>query len=185
MRLRRRWRGRGRSAYGSTDAVTRSMAEDAQQAQQQQPSSPIVHVGLDEAGSLTAPTPLFTMAIVVTFQPESVRYLIRRVAKRSGKRLSRLRKAASELKWNNASQRIRSQVVRRLGQADVEVFALTVMKMGRRIEDAPENFVILACEKNRKRNPQAGTLQPREGMGRVDKPPSCQAWTYVPFPFEV
>lgn len=106
----------------------------------------IVHAGLDEAGSLTAGALLFSMAIVVTSQPETVRNLIRRAALRSGKRLRRRRKAASELKWSNASQRIRTQVLRRLAQAEVEILTLTVLKAGRRIEDTPENYAILVCE---------------------------------------
>ena len=34
----------------------------------------------------------------------------------------------------------------RLAEADVELFALTVLKGGRRIEDTPENYACLACE---------------------------------------
>ncbi len=106
----------------------------------------IVHAGLDEAGSLSASTPLFTMAVVITPRPHIVTNLISRVALRSGKRLKRVRKPASELKWRNASQRIRSGVLTRIAQADLDIFTLTVRKQGRRIEDTPENYAILACE---------------------------------------
>jgi hypothetical protein len=106
----------------------------------------IVQAGLDESGSLTAATPLFTLAAVVTPQADALRHLIRRAALRSGKRLRRSRKAASELKWSNASQRIRDRVLTSLAKAQVEIFALTVLKGGRRINDTPENYAILACE---------------------------------------
>ena len=106
----------------------------------------IVHAGLDEAGSLSAATPLFTIAIVITPRPHTVAHLISRAAMRSGKRLKRLRKSASELKWRNASQRVRSGVLTRLAQADVAIFTLTIRKQGRRIKDTPENYAILTCE---------------------------------------
>ncbi len=106
----------------------------------------IVHVGLDESGSLTSTMPLFVMAAVITHRPEVVRNLIRRTALRSGKRLKRQRKAASELKWHNASQRIRQGVLNNLLQAEVAIFLLTVRKRGRRIKDTPENYAILTCE---------------------------------------
>jgi len=106
----------------------------------------IVYIGLDECGSLTANTPLFTMAAVLTSHPEQVRNLIKRAVLHSGKRLKRLRKAASEMKWRSASQRIRSQVLTRLAQADVEIFTLTVHRAGRHIADTPEHYAILVCE---------------------------------------
>ncbi len=106
----------------------------------------IVYAGLDESGSLTADRPFFSMAVVVTPDPLSLRYLIRRAASRSGKRLGRPLKDAAEIKWSNASQRIRALALAELAEADVELFALTVLKGGRRIEDTPENYGILACE---------------------------------------
>ncbi len=112
--------------------------------QTQTPS--IVHAGLDESGSLTATTPLFVMAVVIVSRPEALQNLIKRVALRSGKRLKRQRKAAPELKWHNASQRIRQGVLNRLAQAEIAIFTLTVRKGGRRIEDTPENYAILVCE---------------------------------------
>lgn len=86
------------------------------------------------------------MAAVITPRPYTVTNLISRAAMRSGKRLKRLRKSASELKWRNASQRIRSGVLTRLAQADVTIFALTIRKQGRRIGDTPKNYAILTCE---------------------------------------
>ena len=106
----------------------------------------IVHAGLDEAGSLSAATQLFTVATVITPRPYTVVNLIDRVALRSGKRLKRIRKSASELKWRNASQRIRSGVLTRLAQVDAEIFTLTVRKQRRRIKDTPENYAVLTCE---------------------------------------
>jgi hypothetical protein len=90
--------------------------------------------------------PVFVMAVVVAARPDALRNLIRRAALRSGKRLDRPAKNASELKWSNASQRIRSAVLAELAEADVELFALTVDKGNRRIEDTPENYGILVCE---------------------------------------
>ena len=86
------------------------------------------------------------MAVLVTAQPEALRNIVRRAALRSGKRLKRQRKRASELKWSNASQRIRRTVLSRLAEADVEIFTLTIRKEGRRIADTPLSYAILACE---------------------------------------
>ena len=86
------------------------------------------------------------MAVIVTSDPLSLRHLIRRAASRSGKRLGRSLKNAAEIKWNNASQRIRVLALTELAKTDAELFALTVLKDGRRIEDTPENYGILACE---------------------------------------
>jgi hypothetical protein len=62
------------------------------------------------------------MAVLVTAQPEALRNIVRRAVLRSGKRLKRQRKRASELKWSNASQRIRRAVLSGLAEADVEIF---------------------------------------------------------------
>ena len=106
----------------------------------------IVHAGLDESGSLTADSAYFCIAVVITPHPLSLRHLIRRAASRSGKRLGRQIKEAAEIKWSNASQRIRALALAGLADAEVELFALTISKEGRRIEDTPENYGILACE---------------------------------------
>ena len=102
--------------------------------------------GLDEAGSLTGPTAWFSMALVVTKQPEGLRSIVPRAALRSGKRIRRQRKRPPELKWNNASLRIRRAVLSSLAGADVEIFALTIRKEGRRIADTPLNYTVIACE---------------------------------------
>jgi len=106
----------------------------------------IAYVGLDESGSLTGDTPWFTVAAVIASQPAAIRHLIRRAALRSGKRSHRAAKVASELKWSNSSRRIRTWVLADMAQADVEIFALTVRKERRRIEDTPEHYAILVCE---------------------------------------
>lgn len=104
----------------------------------------LVHTGIDESGALTAATPWFTLAAVVTPDPESVDALVSRAALRAGKRLKRARKPASELKWRNASQRVRADVLTHLAAANVQCFTLAVDKQGRRIEDSPENYALLA-----------------------------------------
>lgn len=106
----------------------------------------IVHAGLDESGSLTAESPFFCMAVIVTEDPLAVRQLIPRAVLSSGKRLGRPAKRAAEIKWSNASQHIRIQVLTGLAELAVEIYTLTVSKGRRRIEDTPENYAILACE---------------------------------------
>jgi len=106
----------------------------------------IVYAGLDESGSLSGEFPYFCVSVVVTFDPLAVRHLIRRAASRSGKRLGRPAKNAAEIKWSNASQRVRALALAELAESDVEIFLLTVFKGGRKIEDTPENYGILACE---------------------------------------
>jgi hypothetical protein len=110
------------------------------------PQPIIAYAGIDESGSLLAETSYFTVAAVVTRDLKPLRNIIPRAALRSGKRLKRLRKTVSELKWSNASLRIRSDVLRHLAEVDVEVFALTIHKENRRIADSPENYAILMCE---------------------------------------
>jgi hypothetical protein len=60
----------------------------------------LAHLGLDESGSLPDKSPFFTMAGVLTYRPDELQNIIRRVASRSGKRLGRTRYATSEFKWN-------------------------------------------------------------------------------------
>ena len=71
------------------------------------------------------------MAAVVTLHPETLRRLVSRAS--SDRHLKHRRTATREFKWSCASQRMRSAVLSRLAQADVELFALTVQKEGRRI----------------------------------------------------
>ena len=106
----------------------------------------IVHVGIDESGSLPAPTEIFTLATVITSNPIAVQNLIRRAGFHSGKRLGHGAKPVSELKWNNASHRIRYDVLRRIAASDVELYALIVEKEQRRVEDSAENYAFLVCE---------------------------------------
>ena len=106
----------------------------------------IIYAGLDESGSLTSATNLFTMAAVVTADPTALKNIIQRAALKSGKRLGRRRKQPNELKWHNASQRIRLAVLNSLARADVEIFVLVVSKERRRIADTPQNYAILVCE---------------------------------------
>jgi len=108
--------------------------------------SHIVHVGLDESGSLSAATAWFAMAVVATAHLEEINNLIVRVASRSGKRLKRERKPYSELKWHNASERVRRDVLTQLAHADVDICTLVVRKEDRKIADTPENYTVLACE---------------------------------------
>jgi hypothetical protein len=110
------------------------------------PAPRLAHLGVDECGSLSDATDWFVMAGVLTYHPETVRGLIRRTARHSAQRLKRPRRAVSEFKWSNASQRFRSEVLQRLAQAEVEVFALAIRKAKRLVEDSPEHYAILVCE---------------------------------------
>jgi len=105
-----------------------------------------VHTGVDESGALTATTPWFVLAAVVSPRPESVAYIVSRAALQAGKRLNRARKPASELKWRNASQRVRTDILVHLAATEAQCFTLVVDKQGRRIEDSPENYALLVCE---------------------------------------
>lgn len=109
------------------------------------PLAPLVYASVDECGSLTADSSHVTFAAVVTQYPDSVRNLIRRIALRSGKRLHRSRKAPGEFKWRNTSERIRRDVLTALAQHELELFALTINKQRRRIEDSPENYTLIIC----------------------------------------
>jgi len=106
---------------------------------------PIVHVGVDECGSLTSLSELFTVAAVVTPEPEPLRNLIRRVAFRSGKRLQQRSRVTSEFKWRNTSDKFRANVLRQLAETEVNLFALTIHKESRQIADTPENYATLTC----------------------------------------
>jgi len=105
----------------------------------------IAYLGLDESGSLPSETNWFVMAGVLTDRPEAVANLIQRVAIQSAKR-SHIYKRPAEFKWNNASQRFRAKVIQRLAEARVEIFTLAVHKGGRKIENSPEHFAMLAGE---------------------------------------
>lgn len=110
------------------------------------PSVMLVHLGLDESGSLPDDTPLFTLAGVLTYHPDALRNVVKRAALRSGKRLRKPRHATSEFKWSSSSRRFQVDVLTRIAQAEADVYTLTVRKAGRRIEDTPENYAVLICE---------------------------------------
>lgn len=106
----------------------------------------IVHVGVDESGSLYAPTSFFVLTAVLAENPEPTQNLIRRAAFHSGKHIGRFAKSPSELKWYTASERIKKDVLERIAKSDLELFGLVVQKEGRRIEDTAENSAFLLCE---------------------------------------
>jgi hypothetical protein len=54
----------------------------------------IVYAGLDENGTLTAESPFFVTAAILTPEPLDMRHLIPQAVTRSGKRLGRLAKDA-------------------------------------------------------------------------------------------
>lgn len=110
-------------------------------------SSNLVFAGLDESGSLTADSAFFCMAVVITPDPLSVRHLIRRGASRAGKRLGRPLKNAAEIKWSNASLRIRASVLAELAEADVDIFALDQDRLNalKASEAAPGEDDTLIC----------------------------------------
>jgi hypothetical protein len=80
----------------------------------------MVHAGLDESGSLTADSSHFCMVVVIAPHPLALRHIIHRAAARSGKRLGRPVKDAAEIKWSNASQRIRALALAGLADAHVD-----------------------------------------------------------------
>lgn len=106
----------------------------------------IVHVGIDESGSLPDKAEYFVLAGVLTHQPDSLRNLIRRVAVRSGKRLHRPRRAISEFKWSNSSSNFRKDVLNSIAQTDISIYTLLAKKDGRQINDTSENYAALISE---------------------------------------
>jgi hypothetical protein len=112
----------------------------------QGPGLALAHVGLDESGSWADPVQWFTLACVVTYHPEAVQALIPRVARHLKTLPVRSRQAPSEYKWSHASRRLRESILAQMAQADLEIYTLTVNKGGRKIEDTPQHYAMLACE---------------------------------------
>jgi hypothetical protein len=112
----------------------------------QRPVLALAHVGLDESGSWADPVQWFTLACVLTYHPEAVQALVRRVVRRRKKLPGRSHPGPSEYKWNNSSRHLRESVLAQMAKADLEIYTLTVNKGGRKIEDTPQHYSVLVCE---------------------------------------
>ena len=101
---------------------------------------------IDESGSLAAPhCSTVTLAAVKTPSPKALRWIVKR-AMRGMQRKKSKRGRPSELKFHNATDNARAEVLEALSREQVEVYALSVFKGAQIIPHTPENYGILLCE---------------------------------------
>jgi len=101
---------------------------------------------VDESGRLAdSHTRYVALVAVVAFHPREIRKVIRR-ASRSGKPVRLKRQGGREVKWWNASEKVRCRLLHHLAQKEVQIFWLVVDKEGEGIPDTPENYGLMFCE---------------------------------------
>jgi hypothetical protein len=101
---------------------------------------------IDEAGRLADPRDRYVaLAAVVTSNARELRQVVKNASRRQ--KQVRLKKIdGREVKWSNASDRVRQLVLSALNRRDARVFWLVVDKEGQSIIDTPENYGRLVAE---------------------------------------
>lgn len=104
------------------------------------------HIYIDESGSLADPHCLIvTLAAIHTASPNTLRWIIKRVKRGVQRKKSKHRRPA-ELKFHNATDQARAEVLEALAQEQVAIYALSIFKGARTIPHTPENYGILLCK---------------------------------------
>ena len=105
----------------------------------------LLYLAGDESGSLTNPhTAIVTMAMIITRNPQPLRWIIPR-AKRRIRRKSPKRGKTSEFKFHNTTDLAHAAVLGNLARENVEIVAFSIFKGSQVIEDTPENYGLLLC----------------------------------------
>ena len=101
------------------------------------------HIYVDESGNLADPyCSVVTLIALHTTAPTEMRWIIKRAMRRVQRKKSR-RAMPAELKFHNATDSARVEVLSALAQKQVEIYAFSVSKGARAIPHTPENYGIL------------------------------------------
>ena len=101
---------------------------------------------VDESGCLPDPNDRYiAFAAIITSSSRTLRKVVKK-ASRKRKSVQLKRQSGREIKWANASDNIRVQILKSLTRQDIQVFWLVVDKEGRGVQDTPENYGLMFCE---------------------------------------
>lgn len=98
---------------------------------------------LDESPNLQDKTSFFSVAIILTANPDEKGY--RSIFKKIRKSvLKKKQKEVPELKFANSTHQVRVKVLKAISQRAIKISVFILDKAGRRIPDTPENYGIVA-----------------------------------------
>lgn len=98
---------------------------------------------LDESPNLQDKSSFFSVAIILTANPDekSYRSIFKRIRKNV---LKRKQREVPELKFANSTHQLRVKVLKAISQRSIKISVFILDKAGRRIPDTPENYGIVA-----------------------------------------
>ncbi|MBU0569494.1 DUF3800 domain-containing protein [Patescibacteria group bacterium] len=101
---------------------------------------PTITIFIDESGTLPDPKDkVVIVAAVATELPQK----INQVSKSVRKYLKSRKRKLNEIKFYRSGERTKKKFLQELAKQEVDIFALTVEKYGRKIADTPKNFALL------------------------------------------
>lgn len=96
-------------------------------------------VFIDESGTLPDPKDkVIVIAAVGTKTPERIEKIIKEIRKKT-----KLKKKSGELKFYTAGDKTKRLFFERIAKEEIDIFILSIDKMGRKIPDTYENYAIL------------------------------------------
>lgn len=96
-------------------------------------------VFIDESGTLPDPKDkVIVIGAVGTKTPERIEKIIKEI-----QRKTRLKKTTGELKFYTAGDKTKRLFFERIAKEEIDIFILSIDKMGRKIPDTYENYAIL------------------------------------------
>lgn len=98
-----------------------------------------VVIFVDESGTLPDPKDkVIVVAAIGTDIPSRFEAILKEVKKKG-----KFKKQTGELKFYTAGEKTKTAFFEKLSKEKIDVFILTVEKMGRKIPDSPQNFAVL------------------------------------------
>lgn len=95
---------------------------------------------IDESGNLADKKPYFIVAVVPVKDKRLPSRIMKRVRRVLGRRKGKIGK---ELKFSTSSSRVKNFFVKRLEAEKLYCFVFVVDKLGKKIEDSPENYGVV------------------------------------------
>lgn len=108
-----------------------------------------LHIYQDESGSLADITSrVVIIALVTTFDPWSLRFIVKKVYKKSlaqkGKRYKE--RSRKEFKYSTTFKKEQEKILNILKNKKVDIFALSIKKGGKKVPDSPVNYGLALSE---------------------------------------
>ncbi|MDP3954798.1 MAG: DUF3800 domain-containing protein [bacterium] len=98
-----------------------------------------ITVFIDESGTLPDPKDkIIVVAAVGVYSPRKIDEILKTVRKRG-----RFKRITGEIKFYTAGEKSKFLFFEKIVEENFDIFVLTVDKIGRKIEDTPENFAVI------------------------------------------